>query len=177
MLKSKIFILSFLLLVVCLTTQAQERLGNYQVRVVPDETDWTYELNQPVKFQISVTLDGHQISGLPLKYSCGQEAMPPTIEKTVTTTSQTLTVAAGTMKEPGFLRCVATVEASGKTYRGLATAGFRPELIKPTTEEPADFDKFWEDGKKELAKLPVDAKLELLPGYGTPTVDVYHVSF
>jgi cephalosporin-C deacetylase-like acetyl esterase len=103
--------------------------------------------------------------------------MPPRLEKTVVTTAQVLSIDAGTMKEPGFLRCVATMERGGKTYRGLATAGFRPDQIKPTTTDPTDFDRFWDDGKKELAKLPLDAKMELLPGSGTSKVDVYHVSF
>ncbi|HEX2640528.1 MAG TPA: acetylxylan esterase, partial [Pyrinomonadaceae bacterium] len=157
--------------------QAQERLGNYQVRVVPDKSDWTYELNQPARFHLSVTLDGHEVQGLPLKYACGAEAMPPTIEKSVTTSQQPLTVDAGTMKDPGFLRCVATVVKGGRTYRGLGTAGFRPDLIKPTTDSPEDFDAFWEEGKRELAKLPIDSRMERLPAYSTSTVDVFHVSF
>jgi cephalosporin-C deacetylase len=43
--------------------------------------------------------------------------------------------------------------------------------------EPADFDKFWNDGKAALAKVPLDAKIELLPSLSTSKVDVYHVSF
>jgi cephalosporin-C deacetylase len=103
--------------------------------------------------------------------------MPPRLEKTVTTSAQTLTIDAGTLKEPGFLRCIAAMEKDGKTYRGLGTAAFRPDQIKPTTTDPQDFDKFWDGGKKELAKLPLDAKMELLPGSSTSKVDVYHVSF
>jgi len=156
---------------------AQESLGTYQVRVSLDKENWIYELNQPAKFEIAVTLNNRQVAGLPLKYSCGLEAMPPTIEKTVITTAQPLTVDAGSLKEPGFLRCIATVEKDGKTYRGLATAGYSPEQIKPTTTEPADFDKFWDDGKAQLAKLPIDAKFESLPDYSTPAVDVFQVSF
>lgn len=156
---------------------AQESLGTYQVRVSLDKTNWVYELNEPTKFTIAVTLNNSQVAGLPLKYSCGLEMMPPIIEKTVTTTAQPLMIDGGTLKEAGFLRCIATVEKDGKTYRGLATAGFRPDLIKPTTTDPTDFDKFWSDGKSELAKLPIDAKLEPLPSYSTPTVDVFHVSF
>ncbi|MBA2619925.1 MAG: acetylxylan esterase [Acidobacteria bacterium] len=175
MLKLKTFVFLFLLSL-CYTAQAQERLGNYQVRVVPDKDNWTYELNQPAKFKISVSLDGHQVAGLPLKYSCGAETMPPTIEKNVTTAMQTLTVDGGTLDKPGFLRCIATMETGGKTYRGLGTAGFRPDLIKPTTNDPPDFDKFWDDGKKELAKLPIDSKLEPLPSYSTANADVFQVS-
>ncbi len=165
---------------ICLPTFAafaQESLGTYQVRVSLDKPDWVYELNEPTKFTIAVTLNNSNISGLPVKYSCGLEMMPPTIEKSVTTTNQPFTIDGGTLKEAGFLRCIATVEKDGKTYRGLATAGFRPDLIKPTTTDPNDFDKFWNDGKAELAKLPIDAKLEPLPSYSTPNVDVFHVSF
>ncbi len=144
---------------------------------MPDKADWSYALGQPAKFQISVTLDGHQIAGLPLKYACGLEAMPPRLEKTVVTSAQILTVEAGTFAEPGFLRCVATMEKDGRKYRGLGTAGFRPDLIKPTTENPADFDKFWADGKAELAKLSLDAKMRFLPDYSTGNVDVYEVNF
>lgn len=175
-LTAPIFAFVFLLFV-SFAANAQERLGNYQIRVVPDRSDWTYELNQPAKFMISVTLDNHPVSGLPLKYSCGLEAMPPTIEKTVTTTAQSLTIEAGTLKEPGFLRCIATFERNGRTYRGLATAGFRPDLIKPTTVDPPDFDEFWNEGKTELAKLPIDAKFESLPNYSTANVDVFQVNF
>ena len=69
------------------------------------------------------------------------------------------------------------MEKDGRSYRGLATAGFRPDLIKPTTQDPADFDKFWADGKAELAKLSIDAKFEPLPAYSTANVDVYQVNF
>lgn len=156
---------------------AQESLGTYQVRVSLDKANWLYELNEPTKFTISTTLNNSQVAGLPLKYSCGAEMMPPTIEKTVTTSGQPLTIDGGTLKEAGFLRCIATVEKDGKTYRGLATAGFRPDLIKPTTTDPQDFDKFWNDGKSELAKLPIDVKFEPMTNLSTPNVDVFQVNF
>jgi cephalosporin-C deacetylase-like acetyl esterase len=173
--KNTIFLLLFALLA-AFQTAAQEQLGTYQVRVTPNETDWTYELNQPARFQIDVTLNGNQVAGLPLKYACGLEAMPPLMEKTAMTTPQSLTIEGGSLKEPGFLRCIATVETGGKTYRGLATVAFRPDQIKPTTTDPTDFDKFWSDGKRDLAKLPIDAKIELLPASSTSVVDVFHIS-
>ena len=160
-----------------LTVKSQESLGTYQVRVSLDRADWTYELNQTAKFSFAVTLNNTQVVGLPLKYACGPEAMPPVLQKTIVTTSQPLTIDGGTMKESGFFRCVAIVEKDGKVYRGLATAAFRPDLIKPIVTDPKDFDAFWASGKAELAKIPVDPKLELLPSYSTSTVDVYHVNF
>lgn len=174
---SKIKLLVVLFFLVHVSANAQERLSALQIRIAPTRGDWTYELNQPAQFQIAATLDGNPAAGLPLKVQCGQETMPPTIEKSLTTAAQPLTLDAGTLKEPGFLRCAATIERAGKTYRGIATAGFRPDLIEPTTTAPADFDKFWADGKAELAKLPLDAKFEPQTNLSTPNVDVFHVSF
>ena len=167
----------FILALCFFGVQAQESLGTYQIRVAPDRDDWTYELNAPVKFEVSVTLNNRRVAGLPLKYACGAEQMPPAIERTVTTTAQSFTIDAGTLAAPGFLRCIVTLEKDGQTYRGLATAGFRPDLIKPIVTDPPDFDRFWADGKSALAKIPLDAKLEPMPNLSTAKADVFHVSF
>jgi len=174
---ARFYLFIFIFAVSFFAAQAQKSLGTYQIRVAPDRDDWTYQLNQPVKFAVSVTLNNRQVSGLPVKYSCGLEQMPPMIEKTVTTSAQSFTIEAGTLKEPGFLRCTVTMETGGQTYRGLGTVGFRPDLIKPIVAEPADFDKFWNDGKAQLAKIPLEPKLEPMPNLSTSKVDVFHVSF
>jgi cephalosporin-C deacetylase-like acetyl esterase len=159
------------------TSFGQESIGTYQVRVSLDRASWSYELNETPKATVAVTLNNSQVAGLPLKVSCGPEMMPPLFERTVTTTAVPLTIDAGTMKSPGFLRCIATVEKDGRTYRGLATAAFKPDLIKPIVAEPADFDKFWKEGLDRLAKITVEPRLEHLPGSSTAKADVYHVSF
>lgn len=158
------------------SAEAQERTGQVRVLVSPDRADWTYSPGQPVRFRISAVLDGHPLQGAQVQYRIGPEMMPPTLDKTAKLPPEGLTVEAWAMKRPGFLRCVATVEVNGKPYRGLATAGFQPEAILPTTEEPADFDAFWAAGKEALAKLPVDARLTPLPDYSTGSVEVYHVN-
>lgn len=142
-----------------------------------DKENWIYEIGQTARFTFAVMLNNSQVAGLPLKYACGPEAMPPTVEKTVTTTAQPLTIDGGTMKEPGFFRCIATVAVDNRNYRGLATAAFVPDRIKPVVTDPSDFDAFWNAGKAQLAKIPLEPKLELMPNLSTPKVDVYHVSF
>ena len=74
------------------------------------------------------------------------------LHQTATLSSDGLVINGGTLNEPGFLRCIATVEENGRTYRGLATAGFHPEAIKPTQQDPGDFDEFWAAGKAALAQ-------------------------
>ncbi len=80
------------------------------------------------------------------------------------------------MSIPGFLRCTIYAEVDGKTYRGLATAGFDPGLIKPALATPADFNRFWDKAKADLARIPIDARITLLPERSTQKVDVFHVN-
>ena len=155
---------------------AQERVGAIQVRVSTDHADWRYEPGQPVRFRIVAVQDGQPVSGVQVTYKIGPEMMPPRIDRTVTLTAEGLTVDGGTLEGPGFLRCIVTVEQNGKTYRGLATAAFKPEAIQATQQDPADFEQFWAAGKAALAKLPIDAKVALLPEYGNSAVDCYHVN-
>ena len=116
---------------------AQERIGTVQLRVSTDHADWRYTPGQPVRFRIVAMQDGHPVSGIPVTYRIGPEMVAPRVEKTATLTADGITVDGGTMNEPGFLRCIATIEQNGKTYRGLATAAFQPEAIKPTQQDPA----------------------------------------
>jgi cephalosporin-C deacetylase-like acetyl esterase len=157
---------------------AQARLAAVQVVVAPDRADWTYATGQPAKFTISVLADNNPLAGATVSYKAGPEQMPATVEKTgVAVPAGGLVVDAGTLKEPGFLRCIATATVGGKTYRGLATAAFSPEKIQPTQARPDDFDTFWDAGKAELATVPLDSTRTLLPEYCTSNVNVYHVSF
>jgi cephalosporin-C deacetylase-like acetyl esterase len=158
------------------SVQAQDRTGVVRVQVTPDREDWTYAPGANVRFHVRVTRDGHPVPGASVTYAYGPEMLPPSVEKSAAVPPPGLTIDAGTLREPGFLRLVATAEVDGRKYRGLATAGFAPDRIRPTVEDPPDFDAFWTAGKDSLAKLPIEAKLTPLPDLSTPKVDVYHVS-
>lgn len=176
--KTRAFLMvSVLMLLIGTPVFGQSAIGTYQIRVSLDKENWTYEIGQTPKFTFAVTLNNSQVAGLPLKYACGPEAMPPTLEKTITTAAQPLTIDAGTMKEPGFYRCIASLTVDGRSYRGLATAAFVPDQIKAVVTDPTGFDAFWNAGKTQLAKVPLDPKMELMPSLSTSKVDVYHVSF
>ena len=164
------------LMLASLPVPAQDHTGAVQLRVRPDREGWTYTVGQQVAFYITATRDGFPLSEARVTYQAGPEMMPPAQEQTVPLPPEGMRVTGGTMSEPGFLRCIATLEFEGKKYRALATAGFEPEKIRPTAQDPADFDDFWKRGKDELAQLPIDAKLTPLFDYSTPKVNVFHVS-
>ncbi|PTX91401.1 acetylxylan esterase [Opitutus sp. ER46] len=152
------------------------RVAAVQVRVAPDHRDWTYRLGETAKFKVTVVADNEPIEGASITYTAGQETRP-TEEKTATVPPEGLVIDGGTLQAPGFLRCTVKAEIAGRTWRGVATAAFEPEKIKPTQTEPEDFDAFWTQGREALAKVPLEARMTLLPEACTDTVNVYHVSF
>jgi cephalosporin-C deacetylase-like acetyl esterase len=168
------------LAVACLVSeplaQTRQPFSRTAVTVTPDHPDWTYKPGEPVTFRIDVVRDGHQVKGATVKYGVGPEMLPPVTETTAVVGATPLSVAAGTMKVPGFLRLIATAEIDGRTYRGVGTAGFTPERIEPTQVNPPDFDSFWDGERARLAKLPLDAKWTPLPDYGNADVECSQIN-
>ena len=154
--------------------QPIERL--VKVIVAADHSDWTYKKGEKVKFTISVFKNGNLVKDAKIRYEIGPEKQTPIKKEAITLATGTQTIDAGTMQVPGFLRCVAIAEVDNKEYRNLSTAGFDPLQIVPTVENPTDFDGFWNTALAELATIPMDAKMTLLPERCTEKVNVYHVN-
>ena len=166
----------FYALIVSITAHAQPAEKFVKVIVAPDHDNWTYEPGEKVKFTISVLQNGNPLKDVKVRYEIGPEKMSPEKKSSDVLAKGVTTVDGGTLKSPGFLRCIAIAEVDGVEYRGLATAGFDPLKIQPTVEDPADFAKFWEDAKAEAAKIPMDPVMTLIPERCTEKVNVYHVS-
>jgi cephalosporin-C deacetylase len=154
----------------------RQPFGRVAVTVAPDRVDWTYRPGDPVAFSIDVRRDGHPVRGATVTFRYGPEMLPPGTEGTAVVGDAPLTIAAGTLREPGFLRLVATAEVDGRTYRGVGTAGFAPEQIQPTQAQAPDFDAFWDAERARLAALPLDARWTPLWDYGTATVDCWQIN-
>lgn len=148
-----------------------------KVVVAPDHTDWAYTSGEKAKFTITVLQNGNPLHDVKIRYEIGPEKLDPTTKKeNVTLPKGITTVDGGTLKTAGFLRCVAEAEVDGKIYKGLGTAGFDPLSIKPTVANPSDFVQFWDQAKTDLATIPIDARMTLLPDRCTEKVNVYEVN-
>lgn len=169
-------LLAALLWLSIFSVYAQPAQRPVDVIVAPDHADWTYKVGEKVKFSISVIQYGNLLKNVAVKYQIGPEKMDPTINETKTLADGRLTIEAGTMKTSGFLRCKVSVSVDGQEYIGLATAGFEPEKIQPTVNNPEDFDSFWDKAKADLASIPLDSKMTLMPERCTEKVNVYHVN-
>src|SRR5439155_15266871 len=79
---------------------------------------------------------------------------------------------ASTLSKPGFVQLYVTQGKSSVR----AAAAFDPTKIEPTAKMPSDFDAFWEAGKKELALVPIDPKLEKVDKLSTDKITCYKIS-
>ncbi len=147
-----------------------------EVQVAPTRSDWIYQVGDKVDFEVRIIKNGQLLTDSEIRYQVGLEKMPPATEGNQKLKDGKTTIKGGTLNQPGFLRCEVWVEHQGVTYHDWGTAGFDPESIKPTVEMPEDFDQFWEDAKKELAAVPLDAKVTLMPELSTADINVYHVN-
>ncbi len=168
------------LLFACLLLAALAATGQpvqqlIEVRVVPAK--WEVRTGERVHFQIAVMRDRHELPGVEVEYRLGPEKMPPVTTQKVAYGGGVLNIDAGSLGEPGFLTCEATVSVGGKSYTGVANVGVDPARIKAVAVMPDDFGKFWEGEKAKLRSLPLDARMTLLPERCTSRADVYHVSF
>ncbi len=162
-------------LILASVLNAQPRKEYVQVLVSPNHSDWTYETGDRAEFTVSVLKNSVPLEDIEVKYRIQPEKVDVWEEGTVKLKDGKATIKAKKFKDPGFLRCHATVTVDGKTYTSYATAGFSPYKIEPTTTLPNDFQKFWEEAKKELEKVPVKPVMTLIPERSTDKVDVYHV--
>jgi cephalosporin-C deacetylase-like acetyl esterase len=170
------YLLSLLMIFFAIEIHAQPREEFIKVIVAPDHSDWLYQTGEEVTFRVSVFKDGNPLRGIDIDYEVRPELMDNIKSGTIQLDDDFVFIDGGTMQHPGFLRCWARVNYEGKEYTGYATAGFDPERIMPTTTEPDDFTQFWIDAKNELANIPIDGRMTLLPDRCTENVNVYHIS-
>jgi cephalosporin-C deacetylase len=148
-----------------------------KIKVNADHPDWIYKIGEKVTFSVSAVKGDKILKDVKFNYTIGLERMLPIKEGSSILNKDVELIEGGSLDKPGFLRCIVTAEIEGEKYRGLATAAFEPEHIKPTTDMPKDFVGFWNKAKTDAAKIPMDAKMDPLPEKSTATVDVFAVNF
>ena len=165
-----------ILLLLVLSGFAQPAEQAVRVVVTPDVETWQRRVGEPVRFRIEAMRNGAPMRDATLVWQVGPERMPPMRIDSLPLKDGWFTTPPFEMRQPGFLRCIATVRHEGRVYRGLATVGYDMERIQPTVVDPYDFDAFWDRTRKELAALPIDARVVHLPERSTSAVKVYQVN-
>ena len=170
-------IVSLLFVVMLFTGVSSQIRGNQiTVTVTPDHKDWNYRVGVKCKFVVNVLKSGTLLDNVEVDYEAGPEMYPDVKKKGEVLKNGTMTWS-GTMKNPGFYRLKVTAHVDGREYSGSCTAAFSPEMLKPTTVNPQDFDAFWQKTLEEARWTSLQPTRELLPERSTEEVNVYQVSF
>jgi len=134
----------------------------YAVKVTTDREDALYDVGEPATFTITVWKGNEQITGegsLSFRFDDYLITIYET-PKAAETLGTEPTVVSRDLGKPGFLRCTATyIPREGKPVKGMAAAGFSPDKIGLSLPVPHDFDEFWIDQKRQLAKISLDPTL------------------
>lgn len=145
------------------------------ISLSPDKNDWNYRVNETASVEVNVSKFGVPIENTEIVYETGPEMMPAEKKGNMLLKNGRGLINIGTSKIPGFRQLIVKTEYKGKTYSNRIKVAYSPEKIEPTVLMPHDFNRFWEKGKADAAKIPFDAKLTHLPDLSTAVVDVYLV--
>ncbi|HLU89004.1 MAG TPA: acetylxylan esterase, partial [Cyclobacteriaceae bacterium] len=148
-----------------------------RIMISPSNTGMVYKTGEHVEFDVAIYKFGQLVKNAEIIYSVGPEMMEPEKKETIVLKSGQGKIKGGSMAKPGFLRCEVRYTEDGVEYRNTGTAGIEPEKIQPTTTVPQDFSQFWGTNMEELAKVPLEPVLTLMPEQSTHQTNVYHISF
>ncbi len=148
--------------------------SDYLWVTVPDHADWLYKTGEKANIEIQFYKYGIPRNG-EVTYTVGNDLLGTDTKGTVTLKNGRAKINIGTKKTPGFRDVVLTMKLDEQSYTHHVKVGFSPEKIQPFTQEPKDFNTFWQGNLDELAKIPLSYTKEIAKEYCTDKVDCYLV--
>ena len=162
--------------VICFSLIAQAEnyphRSDYLWLTVPNHADWLYKVGEKAKVEVTFCLYGIP-QDVEVQYEIGPDEMPSTTKGKAMLKNGRAIIDMGTMKQPGFLDLRLTASIADKKYKHHVKVGFSPELLKPFTKNPSDFDAFWKSNLEEARKTPVSVSCVKSDKYTTDEVDCY----
>ncbi len=139
---------------------------------VPDHADWLYKVGEKAKVEVTFCLYGIP-QDTEISYEICPDMMPAVSSGKVMLKNGRAIIDMGTMKQPGFLDLRLSAELNGKKYLHHVKVGFSPELLKPYTKKPSDFETFWKATIEEARQTPVTVSCKKVDEYCTDDTDMY----
>lgn len=144
---------------------------------VTPQADWTYHVGDKAVLLVTLMYHGVPQADVEISYLVGNDCLPKEGKpRTVRTNKSGIArIEAGTSKQPGFLDVEMSCQIEGKSYKNHLKVGFDPEKLTPYTQEPKDFDAFWQSALAEVNALPLKPEVKPAPEYSNDKVDCYLV--
>ena len=163
------FYIIFACAAVCLP--AQLICAEPALKITTDRTDHLYNVGDTVVFKVNF----EPSKGKTLSYVLSEDGETVISEGTLDPRSKNVTVS-GHLPRPGFLKLRVTMIESADTVRAVGAAGISPRLIQPTNVMPDDFERFWNQARTDLERIPLDPVIEYRDDPENPESDLYHIS-
>ena len=152
--------------------KAAAKPAPYRIALSLNKKNGLYKKGENVVITLRFLKDGKLAAGQKILYTIRGEKERKII--TSLAKGNTITLKA---EKPWTMVTFAAVDAKGKTIRykvgkrtraAAISIGFMTDVekIKTGTPEPADFDAFWNNARKELAKVPVKVLEKKPKGWG-----------
>ena len=129
--------------------------SDYLWLTVPDH--WLYKTGEQAKVEVSFYK-----YGIPrdreVNYEIGDDMLKADKQGSFKLKNGRAILNIGTRKTPGFRDLRLFYKLDGKTYPHHIKVGFSVDKIQPYTQEPKDFDAFWQQAKDELKNVPLSLK-------------------
>lgn len=148
--------------------------SDYLWLTVPDHADWLYQTGQQAKIEVSFYKYGIPRDG-EVKYEICNDMLKADKTGSFKLKNGRAIVNMGTRKTPGFRDLRLTYQLDGTSYQHHVKVGFSVDKIQPYTQEPKDFQSFWQKNLDELKNVPLSYTKELAKEYCTGKIDCYLV--
>ncbi len=150
----------------CIPAWAQAPREPVPVQASCTRADGVFKIGETATFKIVSEIDGTAT------YRLSEDGFKTIKEDRLKLEKNKPVEITGALNQPGFLQLRVTLDKQ----EVVAAAGFEPTRIEPTTKMPADFEAFWDAQKKELARVPLDARVEHSPKHSDDTVTCFKVT-
>jgi len=145
------------------------------VEVHADREDPVYKCGETATFSIVVRNGEKTVTEGEVAVVLSLDGGRAIAEETIALGPEPSTIS-GTLNEPGFLLCAASVGTGDEERTGYQTAGFEPERIEAVAIVPDDFDAFWAEGRARVDALPMDVRLVPIPRFSNEKQQTYKIS-
>lgn len=140
----------------------------------PNHNNWIYKSGEDASVEVQFYKYGIPCDAV-VEYEIGEDMLTPIKKSTLKLKEGRGKILLGTMDKPGFLDCNLKTNIDGKVYKHHIKVGFSPELIKPYTKDPSDFDQFWSDNISKAKKFPLTYICKKVDAYSSSEIDCYLV--
>ena len=167
-----------ILMALCLFFALAMPAENYPYRsdclwvTVPNHADWLYKTGENAKVEVSFYKYGIPRDG-EVKFEIANDMLVGDKQGSVKLKNGHAVIDMGTRKTPGFRDLRLTFRLDGKNYRHHVKVGYSVDKIQPYTQEPKDFESFWQKNLESLQQVPLSYTKELAKEYCTDKIDCY----